>query len=107
MGYTTQFKGHFELDRELSAEQAEELRSFAEERHVGAEGGYPSLYCQWLPTNDSRGIRWDGGESFYGFLEPWGYELSGQVKWRGEDFDDIGVIIVWSNHVEVKRGTWT
>lgn len=27
-------------------------------------GSQPSLWLQWVPTADGRGIRWDGGEDF-------------------------------------------
>ena len=25
--------------------------------------GMPSFYCQWIPTEDNMGIRWDGNEN--------------------------------------------
>ncbi|HAG84214.1 MAG TPA: hypothetical protein DCL61_24420 [Cyanobacteria bacterium UBA12227] len=70
----------------------------------------PSLWCQWIPTSDGNGIQWDGGEKFYHyiawlqylmihFLEPWGYQLSGEVKWQGEDPTDTGHIIVENNQL--------
>ena len=34
MGYTTDFNGHFELDKKLTDAQAEYLRAFAETRHI-------------------------------------------------------------------------
>ena len=53
--------------------------------------GQPGLWCQWMPTEDCKGIEWDGGEKFYNdsewleyiiahFLKPWGYVLNGTVK---------------------------
>jgi len=70
----------------------------------------PGLWCQWVPTKCGRGIEWDQGEKFYNyfewleyivsnFLKPWGYVLNGKVKWRGEEFDDIGTIVVEDNLV--------
>lgn len=72
--------------------------------------GQPGLWCQWIPTNDGRGIQWDGGEKFYHyiawlqyiiihFLEPWDYQLSGEVKWQGEDASDKGHITVENNQL--------
>lgn len=95
--------------------------------------GQPGLWCQWVPFTKERTLRltsvdegpeegavydrivWDGGEKFYSyvewleyliahFLEPWGYALSGEVTWRGEERDDIGKIVVADNQVSVKRG---
>ena len=74
----------------------------------------PSLWCQWIPTYDRRAIRWDGGEKFYRyvdwlkylvrhFIKPWGYVLSGHVRWRGEDSDDTGEIVVINNKVTATR----
>lgn len=75
--------------------------------------GQPGLWCKWVPTPDYDGIEWDGREKFYDyviwieyiidhFLIPWGYTLNGTVKWRGEDFDDNGSIIVKNNIVRTK-----
>ena len=76
--------------------------------------GQPSLWCQWTPTSDGSGLTWDGGEKFYHyaewleylitqFLAPWGYTLTGIVKWSGEEPDDHGVIEVQANHVTVRE----
>jgi hypothetical protein len=73
------------------------------------------LWCQWIATPDGRGIEWDGGEKFYHyiawlqyiilhFLEPWGYRLSGEVKWTGEDPSDTGRIIVEDNKLVCPAG---
>ena len=70
----------------------------------------PGLWCQWVPSASGEGIEWNGGEKFYyyvewlnyiikNFLIPWGLVLNGTVKWRGEDFDDCGKILVKDNVV--------
>jgi len=70
----------------------------------------PGLWCKWVPTIDGTGIQWSGVEKFYdyvewleylidNFLKPWGYTVSGEVKWRGEASDDIGTITVRDNEV--------
>ena len=62
----------------------------------------PSLWCQWAPSDDGKFIEWDRGQKFHvqwikyineNFLKPWGIKLSGDVKWRGEDSSDRGVIV--------------
>lgn len=64
----------------------------------------PGLWCQWIPSVEGDYIEWDQGEKFYDYIEwieylihafltPWGRWLEGQVKWRGEDFEDIGVMV--------------
>jgi len=79
------------------------------------DGAQPGLWCQWVPTEDGTGIVWDGGEKFYDYVEwlrylihrflaPWGYKLSGEVEWEGEDHDDFGKIVVNKNQVEVFVG---
>lgn len=71
----------------------------------------PGKWCQWVPNGDGTEIEWDGGEKFYKyvewieyliktFLDPWGYKLNGEVKYAGEDPEDVGTIIVSDNHVE-------
>jgi len=70
----------------------------------------PNIWCQWTPNQDGTSIEWDGGEKFYSyiewieylivnFLKPWGYTLNGVVSWRGENFQDVGDIIVTDNIV--------
>lgn len=74
--------------------------------------GQPGLWCQWVPTEDGTGIKWDGGEKFYEyvewlkyiiehFLKPWGYVMNGVVSWEGEDSGDTGDIKVTDNEVKV------
>ncbi|NET30958.1 MAG: hypothetical protein F6K19_03000 [Cyanothece sp. SIO1E1] len=70
----------------------------------------PSLWCQWIPTDDGGGIQWDQGEKFKQylawlqylvrhFLEPWGYYLSGTVQWQGESAGDRGQIVMENNQM--------
>lgn len=74
----------------------------------------PSLWCMWVPTSDGLGIEWDGGEKFYAYIEwieyliakilaPRGYVLNGSVSWRGEDFNDMGTIVIVNNKVTGRR----
>ena len=75
--------------------------------------GQPSLWCQWVPTEE--GIVWDDEEKFYEydvwieyiiehFLKPWGYVLNGEVEWKGEDSSDLGKMIVEDNVLTIKQG---
>ena len=120
MGYDTTFEGRFQLNRPLSEEHEAVLEELADGEHVfGEDGkplrekssGRPCVYCQWRPSEDGTEIELDLGEKFYGWLEwleylvehrlkPWGYVLSGQVRWRGENGDDAGVIYVKDNQIE-------
>jgi hypothetical protein len=173
MGYTTTFRGRFDLDRPLQAEHAAYLTAFSETRRmkrnplvaatipdltrdavglpVGDDGCYfvgglgfmgqgddpsvidhnlppgetldsttwkrtkedwaqPGLWCQWIPSEDLRGIEWNRGEKFYDyvawlryliehFLKRWGYQLNGAVTWQGEEHGDHGTITVTNNEV--------
>lgn len=76
--------------------------------------GVPSLWCQWVVDEEENVLVWDGGEKFYhyiewlkylitNFIEPSGYKLNGKVRWRGEDFDDMGAIVVQDNKVKVEN----
>lgn len=73
-------------------------------------GNQPGLWCQWVVSKDRKSLEWDGNENFYNYIEwleyliehffdVWGYKLQGIVKWRGEDFDDLGSLIVVNNIV--------
>lgn len=74
----------------------------------------PSLWLQWVPTEDGMGIEWDGGEKFYNyeewlrylinsFLAPRGYVLNGQIEWSGEESTDMGILQVKDNVLKVLR----
>lgn len=169
MGYTTEFRGEFKLNKPLTPEHKAYLLKFSQTRRtkrdatksavrkdpvreavhlpVGPEGAYfvaanglggqegllekkdwqeppdiasinkppagqPTLWCCWAPNEDGTTIIWDGNEKFYMYAEwleylikhfmgPWGYVLNGKVEWRGEGWDDTGVIAVTESEVEV------
>lgn len=72
----------------------------------------PGLWCQWI-INDEDKLVWDGGEKFYNYIEwlqylidnffkPFDYVLNGEMKWQGDDSDDVGKIIIKNNEVIVK-----
>jgi hypothetical protein len=77
--------------------------------------GQPGLWCKWTPDSGGLAIIWDGVEKFYDyvawieyllkhFLIPWGYQVNGVVRWRGEEFCDTGSIVVENNRVHSYRG---
>lgn len=74
----------------------------------------PGLWCQWRPSDDAKGIEWDGNEKFYHYEEwlvylihkiliPNGYVLNGEVSFQGEDNDDSGRLIVEDNVVYISH----
>lgn len=73
-------------------------------------GKMPELWCQWIITDDCKYLEWDGGEKFYNYIEwlnylidnffkPYNIILNGKVRFRGEDFDDMGEINIVDNTV--------
>ena len=83
--------------------------------HNSPPSGQPSLWCQWVATADGTAIEWDGGEKFYEyvvwiqyliqhFFAPWSYVLNGEVRWQGEEDDDMGKTIINNNVVTTKKG---
>ncbi len=80
--------------------------------------GQPGLWCQWVVTDDGTQIEWDCNEKFYyytkwieyiidHFLKPWGVVVNGEVKWYGEDSEDVGMIRITDNEVQELNGTIT
>lgn len=72
------------------------------------------LWCQWVPSECGRVLKWNEAEKFYYYVEwleylikhffiPWEYAISGQVEWEGEDHRDVGRIIVCDNQITVKK----
>lgn len=96
MGYSTDFSGKFNLNKELTIglhlflvnlNKTRRVATNADNKVYGYEGEYdvhqvgkrfdnnrqpstqPNLYCQWVPTKDGLSIEWDGNEKFYGYIE--------------------------------------
>lgn len=95
MGYTTDFLGQFDLNKELDVKTYTFLTKLNDtrrmKRDVGPEYGtdgefyvednnegvvdhnrppstQPGLWCQWVPTEDGLSLIWDGGEKFYNYV---------------------------------------
>ena len=120
MGLNTNFYGRFSLDRPLTPEHRVILEEFTDTEHedeegrLGLDGKPPTLYCQWVPTEDSAGLEWDGAEKFYyygpwleylisRFFRPWGYTVNGTVRYAGLTEGVEGTISVQGDQVVVTR----
>ncbi len=96
------------------------LKEFADTEHEvdelrrGLDGKPDGMYCQWIPTEDGTGLQWDGVEKFYyygpwleylisHFLRPWGYSLSGTIRYEGLTEGVEGTISVVNDRVIVTR----
>lgn len=66
MGYTTKFKGEFEITPYPSAELMEMINFFASNRHDEKE--CPGIWCQWIINSNGR-LLWNGGEKFHHYIE--------------------------------------
>ena len=78
-------------------------------------GSQPGLWLQWEVNPAGDTLAWDGQEKFYDyvkwleyliehFFRPWGIEVNGEVEWRGEEWEDTGVIKAGGHVVEVTYG---
>jgi len=113
----TTLSGRFTLDKPLTPEHKEMLEEFSDTEHEdesgrsGGEGKPPSIYCQWVPTEDGTGLEWDGAEKFYyctewlgylvaHFFKPWGYVLNGCMEWVSAIYEPAaGTIVVHDNEI--------
>ena len=118
MGYTTDFDGQFEFNRRLTKKELQAMETLYETRHEDGYEQKPSIWLQWIVVdgykNDNHYLVWDSNEKFYNYIEwleylikyffkPNNLSISGRVRWRGEEFDDIGTICVENNEVEVRE----
>ena len=116
MGYTTDFDGQFEFNRKLTKKELQAMETLYETRHEDGYKEKPSIWLQWIVVdgfdNDNHWVVWDGNEKFYNYIEwleylikyffkPNNLSITGRVRWRGEEFDDMGTINVEDNEVEV------
>lgn len=109
MGYTTDFRGSFKINKPVDQSTFELLRGLAETRRMkrnlegyGVEGEFyvaddnnnvidhncppstqPGLWCQWLIDDDCQTIEWDGGEKFYNYVEWIKYLINSVLAPRG------------------------
>ena len=151
MGYTTQFEGHVAIEPALNSKEIIFLKKFNETRRMDRENGpyfvngsgdmgqgrdkdirnhnepplgQPSLWCQWVSTEDGEFLEWDGNEKFYNapewmkyliehFLKPGcigaeelpflqaNHVLNGEIEAQGEEPDDSWVLVIKENSVMV------
>lgn len=106
MGYTTNFVGQFDLDKQLTLDDFNLLNAIANhENNWQDKEDTPGAYCKWVPTTDGRGIQWNELEKFNCYVEwlqwiidqiliPRGYTLTGSVAYQGEDVGDSGMLVI-------------
>lgn len=74
--------------------------------------GLPDSDCCWIPNQEGTQLIWNGNRVFYDykewiycllddFLIPWGYKLSGNIDWYGEEPGDVGRILISDNVIKV------
>lgn len=109
MGYTTEFKGQFTLNKQLNDfEIVDTLTEWADGK------GPCEAYCQWELTKDRKAFKWDNNEKFYDYqnwlqhiiddlLLPKGYSLSGEVEFQGEEIGDHGWLYIEDNKVKKRK----
>ena len=104
MGYTTEFRGGFDIKPPMTRKDVFDFEDTYEGKRFNPATA-PGYYCQWQVTDDGTTLQWDGGEKFYNytewlrkvldeFFEPRGYVVIGEVKFRGEEFSDAGTLVV-------------
>ena len=153
MGYTTDFDGQIDVVPPLNEKELAFLDKFAKTRRMDCEqgpyyvdrGGFagqdnndpkirdynspaegqPSLWCQWVPSEEGDAIVWDEGEKFYEspewmayliehflgknpkakselpFLQ--GHVLNGVISAQGEEPSDMWLLHVEDNVVSVEE----
>jgi hypothetical protein len=110
MGYTTDFRGILKFDKKLTDKQVKEYREFQDMRHEDGYKEKPSIWLQWeiLEYDGEFTLGHDGGEKFYNYVEwldyviehffkKWGVVVNGTIQWRGEEWDDMGTMVVRDN----------
>ncbi|MHA1952135.1 MAG: hypothetical protein ACW987_20005 [Candidatus Thorarchaeota archaeon] len=105
MGSTTMFQGQFVISPPLSNEEVEEINLFCD-NPKGED--LPGVNCDWIFATSYEDdemvttMEWNGMEKSY-FMPEWAcflankffmtHEVSGRIRARGEEFDDIWTMI--------------
>jgi len=113
MGYSTEFKGQFDLDVRLPREYEDRLLLLQDQdtRDLDDDEDYPGYFCQWILSKDRMHLRWDLGEKFNDYAEwlqwiideictPAGVLLTGRVEYQGDDVGDHGFLVIKDGQVE-------
>jgi hypothetical protein len=113
------FQAYLGDDQVSEDERSRRWRVYSDDAHEARMRGdvQPSLWCQWMPSDDGRAIVWDRGEKFQQhaewlryllrhFLIPWGYVLNGRVDWQGPEPGEVGMISVLDNAVSWNTNVW-
>lgn len=114
MGYSTEFEGAISIEPPLDLPLYQKLNDFADEDDRRATDGRPDSYCQWTPTKDGTGLKWDGNEKFYLSAEwmkylvdkviaPTGRTCNGTLLAQGDEVGDVWHLIVENNKVFTRK----
>lgn len=72
----------------------------------------PGLWCLYRLNDQGQLEACDGKNYRYiawldylieTFFKPWGYKLNGAIRWRGEAFEDFGILEVKNNGVSTRE----
>lgn len=105
MGYTTEFSGRIAISPSLDPKQCERINQFLDD----------NASCDWAVSTDGASIGWSGMEKSYDmevwlarliarFFKTWGRTLDGELRARGESFDDVWTLVCRKNVVSRKDG---
>lgn len=123
MGYSTEFVGGLDLNRDLTHKEWMELKRLGnyDSKHDGYYAEFmetpdtiPDSYNKWEPSEDGTQIVWNQAEKFYDYihwlrwivkhyLKPRGLVLNGEIRWQGEDMEDVGVINATDNKITTRK----
>lgn len=107
--------GYLNIISKPEDEEAKELSELRAASIIDANyppDSQPGLWCHWTVSPDGKYLTDNGAEKFYdyerwlvylidNFYVPWGYSLSGDLKWEGEERDDMGIMRVENNQVTI------
>jgi len=102
----------------IDSNSASGEKSYGSKEIESDPNGQPSLWLQWVLTEDGTRLEWDNGEKFYCYVEwlqylinhffsKWNIMLNGDIFWEGEESTDLGKIEVRDNVITVKGATIT
>lgn len=108
MNYSITFEGSLKLNKKLDDYLYETLVEYSEEEHSLLTE--PSVWCDWVPSEDRTEIVWNGSEDtratkewleflIQWFFKPRNYILNGRLEWSDNE-GNKGYYEVINNKVE-------
>lgn len=102
MSYNTDWTGVLEVEPQMSKEDYESYLDMLHQYDWPWEG----LFEPWNGVDPNDMVN-SLEEAIQKVLSAYGYEVNGTLEWQGDNWDDVGTVVVHNNMVTQCQGRYT